>query len=99
MQKRKLWRKQTRQATKAKASLRRRTKRRIWTDHQIELRTLKAHENEFRGKNVIVIGKEIFAIENGEQAARLLEELLKKYPKRTPLLAYVMEDETYILWH
>jgi hypothetical protein len=67
-------------------------------NHHIELQTLKAHENEFRGRNVIVIGKEIYAIENGEQAVRLMEELLKKYPKRAPLLAYVMEDETYILW-
>jgi ribosomal protein L10 len=71
--------------------------RRALSNHRVELRTLKARENEFRGRNVIVIGKEIHAIENGEQAARLMEELLKKYPKRAPLLAYVMEDEMYIL--
>lgn len=53
-------------------------KRRTRTNHHIELQTLKAHENKFRGRNVIVIGKEIHAIENGEQAARLLEELLKQ---------------------
>jgi hypothetical protein len=73
-------------------------RRQTRSNHRIELQTLKAHEGEFRGKNVIVIGKEIYAIENGEQAAGLLEELLKKYPNRVPLLAYVMEDETYILW-
>ncbi len=80
--------------------MRRKTvRRRASSNHRIELRTLRTHENEFRGKNVLVIGNEIYAIESGEQAARLLEELLRKYPKKAPLLAYVMEDETYILWH
>ena len=88
-----------------KIARRKQIRRRASSDHQgdlghrIELRTLQSRENEFRGRNVIVIGKEIYAIENGEQATRLLEELLKKYPNKTPLLAYVMEDETYILWH
>ena len=50
--------------------------RRAPSNHRMELQTLKARENEFRGRNVIVIGKEIYAIENGEQAARLMEELL-----------------------
>ncbi|MBI4789353.1 MAG: hypothetical protein HY782_20165 [Chloroflexi bacterium] len=65
----------------------------------LENRTLKKHEDEFRGKNVIVIGTEIHPIKNGKQAARLLEELRRKYPKRTPLLTYVWGDETYILCH
>ncbi len=74
--------------------MRKPSKRRTRQNHQIELQTLKAHENEFRGRNVIVIGKEIYPIENGEQAARLLEELRKKYPSKSPLLTYVMGEET-----
>jgi len=71
-------------------------KRRVRTTESVESRTLKAHWDEFRGKNVIVIGKEIYPIENGDQAARLLEELRQKYPKKTPLLAYVWGEETYL---
>jgi hypothetical protein len=73
-------------------------KRQTTANHRIELATLKEHENEFRGRNVVVIGKEIFPIKNGKQAARLLEKLRKKYPKKSPLLAYVMREEPYILW-
>lgn len=72
-------------------------KHRARANHQIELQTLEAHKEKYRGKNVIVIGKEIFPVENGEQAARLLEELRKKYPTKSPLLTYVMGEETYIL--
>ena len=64
----------------------------------LEYKTLQARENEFRGQNVIVVGNEIYPIKNGEHAARLLKELRRKYPKRTPLLTYVMGEETYILW-
>ncbi len=63
----------------------------------VELRTLKVHWREYEGKNVIVIGKEIYPIQDGDQAARLLEELRKKYPKKTPLLTFVWGEETYIL--
>jgi hypothetical protein len=77
--------------------IRKPVKRRARRVESVELQTLKAHENEFRGKNVIVVGKEIYPIENGEQAERLLEELRRKYPKNTPMLTYVWDEETYIL--
>ncbi|HEX7593656.1 MAG TPA: DUF5678 domain-containing protein [Anaerolineae bacterium] len=72
-------------------------KPRVRSSESIEFKTLKAHWDEYRGKNVIVIGKEIFPIKSGKQAAKLLEALRKKYPKRTPLLTYVWGEETYIL--
>lgn len=77
--------------------MRKSTKHQARANHQIELQTLRARKDKYRGKNVIVIGKEIYPIENGEQAARLLEELRKKYPTQSPLLTYVMGEETYIL--
>lgn len=66
-------------------------------DFSQEHQTLKAREEEFRGKHVIVIGTEIYPIEDGEQAARLLERLRKQHPGKIPLLAYVMREDTYIL--
>jgi hypothetical protein len=32
-------------------------KRRTRQNHQVELQTLKAHQDEYRGRNVIVIGR------------------------------------------
>lgn len=66
-------------------------------EFQIEMETLQAREHEFQGKNVIVLGRQIFPIENGEQATQLLAELRQRYPDQSPLLAYAMGEETYIL--
>ncbi|MBI4670614.1 MAG: hypothetical protein HY741_02965 [Chloroflexi bacterium] len=77
--------------------MRKEKKRRVSAKHQIEIQTLKTHEREFHGKNVIVVGRQIFPVESGKQAAKLLAELREKYPDQTPLLAYAMGEETYIL--
>jgi hypothetical protein len=66
-------------------------------DFSQEHRTLKAREEEFRGKHVLVIGKEIYEIKDEDQGTRLLEEVRKKHPGRVPLLTYVMKEELYIL--
>ena len=66
-------------------------------DFSQEHQTLEAREDEFRGKHVIVIGTEIYPIEDGEQATQLLEHLRKQHPGKIPLLAYVMREDTYIL--
>lgn len=66
-------------------------------DFSQEHQTLKAREEEFRGKHVLVIGEEIYEIKDEEQGLLLLEEIRKKYPGRIPLLTYVMEEELYIL--
>jgi len=62
-------------------------------DFSLEHKTLKAREEEFRGKHVLVIGAEIYPIEDGEQATQLLERLRKQHPGKIPLLAYVMQGE------
>lgn len=66
-------------------------------DFSQEHQTLRAREEEFRGKHVLVIGEEIYEIKDEEQGVLLLEEIRKKYPGRIPLLTYVMEEELYIL--
>jgi len=72
-------------------------KPRVRSFESIEFKTLKAREHEFEGKIVIVIGKQVFAAENGEQAAHLLAEIRRKYPKKTPLATYVpKKDELFI---
>ena len=66
-------------------------------DFSQEHQTLEAREDEFRGKHVLVIGTEIYHIEDGEQATQLLERLRKQHPGKIPLLAYVMREDTYLL--
>jgi hypothetical protein len=62
-------------------------------DFSQEHKTLKAREEEFRGKHVFVIGTEIYPFEGGEQATQLLERLRKQHPGKIALLAYVMKGE------
>ena len=66
-------------------------------DFSQEHQTLKAREEEFRGKHVLVIGEEIHEIKDEEQGIQLLEEIRKKHPGRIPLLTYVTKEELYIL--
>jgi len=66
-------------------------------DFSQEHQALKAREEEFGGKHVLVIGEEIYEIKDEEQGVRLLEEVRKKHPGRIPLLTYVMKEELYIL--
>ncbi|HID64897.1 MAG TPA: hypothetical protein EYP49_19435 [Anaerolineae bacterium] len=46
----------------------------LYADFREEHETLAARENEFRGKPVVVVGKEIHEIESGEQGAQLLTQ-------------------------
>ena len=69
----------------------------LYADFREEHETLAARENEFRGKHIVVVGKEIHEIENGEQGAQLLKRLRKEHPDKIPLITYVMTEEIYIL--
>ncbi len=73
-------------------------KKNVVTKYAIELETLRAHEEEFRGRHVIVIGNEIVGAKDGTEAVRLLHEMEKRHPGKSPLLSYIPEkDTTYIL--
>ncbi len=53
---------------------------------------------KFRGKHVIVVGREIFVAADGKRAGEILEEVHKKYPKETPAITYIPKADTLILW-
>ncbi|MBU1127418.1 MAG: DUF5678 domain-containing protein [Patescibacteria group bacterium] len=52
---------------------------------------------KYSGKHVIIIGGEIYAKKTGSAKSKLLEKLIKKYPKEKPIIAYVPKEDTLIL--
>ena len=52
---------------------------------------------KYSGKHVIIIGGKIHAKKSGSAKSKLLQELIKKYPKETPIVAYVPREDTLIL--
>lgn len=52
---------------------------------------------QYQGKHIIVIGGKIHAQKSGRESAKLLEKLLKKYPKETPSITYIPKADTLIL--
>jgi hypothetical protein len=43
----------------------------------------------YRGKHIVIIGGKIFVAKTGLAASKILEELLKKYPRSKPTLTYI----------
>ncbi len=52
---------------------------------------------KYKGRHIIIIGGKIFASKTGLTASKMLEELLKKYPRSTPTLTYIPKADTLIL--
>ena len=52
----------------------------------------------YRGKHVVLVGGEIFTAQTGEGAAKILEKVSKKYPNKTPEIAYLPKTDSLILW-
>ncbi len=97
MEKNKSRRKPMRRLIRSRPITRRQTKQRSWSNHKIELRTLKDHEDEFPGQYVIIIGKDIVGSKNGKELVRLFREMERRHPGKTPLISFVLEkDMTYI---
>lgn len=58
----------------------------------------RAYRNpKFSGKHIVVIGGKIYATKTGRASSELLEKLLKKYPKETPLITYIPMEDSLIL--
>lgn len=58
----------------------------------------KAYKNpKYSGKHVIIIGGKIHAKKTGSAKSALLEQLIKKYPKQTPIVAYIPKEDALIL--
>lgn len=51
----------------------------------------------YRGKHIIIIGGRIYATKTGSAKTELLERLLKKYPKDTPVITYIPTEDSLIL--
>lgn len=65
---------------------------------QPQINTISFYEDpKYRGKYVIIIGKEIFSTRSGRTQNELLEKLIKKYPKEKPLVTYIPKEDTLIL--
>lgn len=51
---------------------------------------------KFRGKHVALIGKKVVAA--GISAKEVWEKAKRKYPNKSPVLAFVPQRETLVLW-
>lgn len=52
---------------------------------------------KYIGKHIVVVKDQVYATKTGPQASRVLEKVIKKYPKETPLVAYIPKDDSLIL--
>lgn len=55
------------------------------------------HNPKYRGRYVIVVGKEVYSTKSGRAHARLLERLMSEYPDEKPLVTYIPKEDTLIL--
>lgn len=70
----------------------------IKSRYSTEYKTLIARERKLRGKYVVIIGKRVFTAKTGREATRLLAQVRKKFPQKTPLATFVPKADTLILW-
>ena len=52
---------------------------------------------KYRGKHIVGVKDQVYATKTGPQASKVLEKVINKYPKETPLVAYVSKDDSLIL--
>lgn len=63
-----------------------------------EERILKKHQEELRGKHVVVVGEDIYSASTQKGAETMLKKARKDHPKKTPLYTYIPAEELLILW-
>jgi|GEM_PF-752945 len=51
---------------------------------------------KYRGRYVIVVGKDIYTAKSGKSHNPLLEKLMKDHPDETPLVTYIPREDTLI---
>lgn len=54
-------------------------------------------DSKYRGKHVVILGDKIYSAKNGKLASKILEKLIKKYPKETPIISYIPKSDALIL--
>lgn len=52
---------------------------------------------KYQGKHIVVIAGKMYATKTGMAQVKLLEKLMKKYPKEKPSIAYIPDTDTLIL--
>jgi len=52
---------------------------------------------KYKGKHVVAVSGKVFSAKTGEEANKLLEKVMKKYPRSTPTITYVPKDEMLVL--
>lgn len=62
-----------------------------------ELENLMSNVERYKGKHVVAVEDEIIAVSDEKELKRVLEEVERKYPSKTPLITFVPEEEVMIL--
>lgn len=52
----------------------------------------------YRGKHIILVAGKVFTARTGEGANKILDKIKKKYPDKTPEVAYLPKNQSFILW-
>ena len=52
---------------------------------------------KYKGKYVVTVKDEVYSTKSSQKRGQILEKLIKKYPKETPLVTYVPKEDTLIL--
>ncbi len=54
-------------------------------------------DSKYKGKHIVIIGGKIYTTKTGQAKTKLLEKLLKKYPKEIPTITYIPSEDSLIL--
>lgn len=71
------------------------TKRKTKTEDQLISRVYK--DPKYSGRHIVIIGGKIYVRKTGIASHQLLSQLIKKYPKETPIVTYIPKEGTLIL--
>lgn len=52
---------------------------------------------KYKGKHIVAIAGKVYTATTGEEANKILEKVIKKYPKETPTITYIPKEEILIL--
>ena len=55
--------------------------------------------SKYWGRHIIILAGKIFSTKTGKEASKLLEILVKKYPKETPTITYIPKADALILFY
>lgn len=59
---------------------------------------IKIYQNpKYKGRHIIAIAGQVFSVKTAKAKSRLLDKLLKKYPKETPTITYVPKADSLVL--